>query len=119
MRHSENGLAMGVAIEGDLSVIDGATVDETTYVEKYRCDQRTVSIVVVGASGDLAKKKIFPALFALYYQGMLPEVRTSRYLITKCVTCDPSDCFSRTSRSSASHGVRCPMRLFGMPSSRH
>jgi Glucose-6-phosphate dehydrogenase, NAD binding domain len=29
---------------------------------------------VVGASGDLARKKIFPALFALYYEGMLPEV---------------------------------------------
>ncbi|KAG9144743.1 hypothetical protein Leryth_017220 [Lithospermum erythrorhizon] len=33
----------------------------------------TVSITVVGASGDLAKKKIFPALFALYYEGWLPE----------------------------------------------
>lgn len=33
----------------------------------------TVSITVVGASGDLAKKKIFPALFALYYEGCLPE----------------------------------------------
>lgn len=33
----------------------------------------TISITVVGASGDLAKKKIFPALFALYYQGFLPE----------------------------------------------
>ncbi|GBG63153.1 hypothetical protein CBR_g36922 [Chara braunii] len=33
----------------------------------------TVSITVVGASGDLAKKKIFPALFALYYEGHLPE----------------------------------------------
>jgi glucose-6-phosphate 1-dehydrogenase len=31
-------------------------------------------VVVVGASGDLAKKKIFPALFALYYEGLLPEV---------------------------------------------
>lgn len=30
---------------------------------------------VVGASGDLAKKKIFPALFALYYGGMLPQAR--------------------------------------------
>ena len=30
---------------------------------------------VVGASGDLAKKKIYPALFALYYEGMLPKVR--------------------------------------------
>ena len=32
-----------------------------------------LSIVVLGASGDLAKKKIFPALFALYHEGMLPE----------------------------------------------
>ena len=35
----------------------------------------SLSVVVVGASGDLAKKKIFPALFALYYEGLLPEVR--------------------------------------------
>lgn len=31
-----------------------------------------LSIVVIGASGDLARKKIFPALFALYCQGYLP-----------------------------------------------
>ncbi|OGV74932.1 MAG: glucose-6-phosphate dehydrogenase [Lentisphaerae bacterium RIFOXYA12_FULL_60_10] len=31
-----------------------------------------VTIVVIGASGDLARKKIFPALFALYAQGFLP-----------------------------------------------
>lgn len=30
-------------------------------------------IVVLGASGDLAKKKTFPALFALYSQGYLPS----------------------------------------------
>lgn len=35
--------------------------------------ETTVSITVVGASGDLAKKKIFPALFALYYEGCLPK----------------------------------------------
>uniref|UniRef100_A0A7I4A9I3 Glucose-6-phosphate 1-dehydrogenase n=1 Tax=Physcomitrium patens TaxID=3218 RepID=A0A7I4A9I3_PHYPA len=35
--------------------------------------EATVSITVVGASGDLAKKKIFPALFALYYEGCLPK----------------------------------------------
>lgn len=29
----------------------------------------TLSIVVLGASGDLAKKKTFPALFALYTKG--------------------------------------------------
>jgi Glucose-6-phosphate dehydrogenase, NAD binding domain/Glucose-6-phosphate dehydrogenase, C-terminal domain len=32
-----------------------------------------VAVVVVGASGDLAKKKCFPALFSLYYHGLLPE----------------------------------------------
>uniref|UniRef100_A0A0D6R4N7 Glucose-6-phosphate 1-dehydrogenase n=1 Tax=Araucaria cunninghamii TaxID=56994 RepID=A0A0D6R4N7_ARACU len=31
-----------------------------------------LSIVVLGASGDLAKKKTFPALFNLYRQGFLP-----------------------------------------------
>ncbi|MBP7869207.1 MAG: glucose-6-phosphate dehydrogenase [Candidatus Hydrogenedentes bacterium] len=32
-----------------------------------------LSIVVIGASGDLAVKKIFPALFALYCRKLLPE----------------------------------------------
>ena len=32
-----------------------------------------MSMVVVGASGDLAKKKIYPALFALYVEGHMPE----------------------------------------------
>lgn len=32
-----------------------------------------LAIVVFGASGDLAKKKTFPALFGLYCQGELPE----------------------------------------------
>ncbi|BBN13147.1 glucose-6-phosphate 1-dehydrogenase [Marchantia polymorpha subsp. ruderalis] len=36
-------------------------------------NEETVSITVVGASGDLAKKKIFPALFALFYEGCLPK----------------------------------------------
>ena len=31
------------------------------------------SICVIGASGDLARKKIFPALFALYIENSLPE----------------------------------------------
>jgi len=31
-----------------------------------------LSVVVLGASGDLAKKKTFPALFNLYRQGFLP-----------------------------------------------
>ena len=37
---------------------------------KGRAD--TLSIVVVGASGDLAQRKVFPALFALFCQKQLP-----------------------------------------------
>lgn len=48
------------------------------YKQEVRLDpselESTVSITVFGASGDLAKKKIFPALFALYYEDCLPKV---------------------------------------------
>lgn len=33
----------------------------------------SMSFIVIGASGDLSRKKIFPALFSLYCQGYLPE----------------------------------------------
>jgi glucose-6-phosphate 1-dehydrogenase len=32
-----------------------------------------LSICVLGASGDLARKKTYPALFALYAKGFLPH----------------------------------------------
>ncbi|GJP50614.1 hypothetical protein CLOM_g9757 [Closterium sp. NIES-68] len=40
-----------------------------------------LSIVIFGASGDLAKKKTFPALFNLFHQGFLPvgEIRIFGY----------------------------------------
>jgi glucose-6-phosphate 1-dehydrogenase len=41
-------------------------------------------IVVLGASGDLAKKKTFPALFGLYRNGFLPkDVKIVGYARTK------------------------------------
>lgn len=48
-------------------VVDGSATSPREGIES------TVSITVVGASGDLAKKKIFPALFALYYEDCLPK----------------------------------------------
>ncbi|XP_078439799.1 glucose-6-phosphate 1-dehydrogenase 6, cytoplasmic-like [Wolffia australiana] len=44
-----------------------------------------LSIIVLGASGDLAKKKTFPALFHLFKQGFLPpdEVHIFGYARTK------------------------------------
>lgn len=41
-------------------------------LEKNDWTTSSLSVVVLGASGDLAKKKIFPALFALFYEGLLP-----------------------------------------------
>ena len=35
----------------------------------------SLCIAVVGATGELARRKIFPALFALYYSGFLPKVQ--------------------------------------------
>lgn len=34
--------------------------------------ERPLAVIVVGASGDLARRKIVPALFSLYCQGRLP-----------------------------------------------
>jgi glucose-6-phosphate 1-dehydrogenase len=31
------------------------------------------TLVVFGASGDLARRKLFPALYDLAYEGLLPE----------------------------------------------
>lgn len=56
-----------------LSVMSSAESQGEADFEKGE-NEFTVSITVVGASGDLAKKKIFPALFALYYEGCLPKV---------------------------------------------
>ncbi|KAH9745308.1 glucose-6-phosphate 1-dehydrogenase 1 [Citrus sinensis] len=77
----------------------------------------TLSITVVGASGDLAKKKIFPALFALYYEDCLPEdftvfgyARTKltdeelRNMISKTLTC-------RIDKNSEEHFAELDSRL--------
>jgi glucose-6-phosphate 1-dehydrogenase len=34
----------------------------------------SLCIAVIGATGELARTKVFPALFALYYSGFLPRV---------------------------------------------
>lgn len=44
------------------------------YLCDYRCDALT--IFVIGASGDLAKKKTYPSLFALFRSSYLPEALT-------------------------------------------
>ena len=43
--------------------------DNTTGIDR----SHPLAVVVVGASGDLALKKIYPALFALFCQDLLPK----------------------------------------------
>ncbi|KAG6670654.1 hypothetical protein I3843_Q047800 [Carya illinoinensis] len=60
-------------------------------------NEPTVSITVVGASGDLAKKKIFPALFALYYEDCLPQQFTIYgYARSKMTDADLRNMVSKT-----------------------
>ncbi|CAH9090585.1 unnamed protein product [Cuscuta europaea] len=61
--------------------VDNESVGESEAVTETGC----LSIVVLGASGDLAKKKTFPALFNLYRQGFLKsnDVHIFGYARTK------------------------------------
>lgn len=59
--------------------------------------ETNLSVTVVGASGDLAKKKIFPALFALFYEGCLPQNFTIfGYARTKMTDEELREMISRT-----------------------
>ncbi|VFQ60510.1 unnamed protein product [Cuscuta campestris] len=50
-----------------------AMLPEEVPLSELAKEESMLSITIVGASGDLAKKKIFPALFALYYEDCLPK----------------------------------------------
>jgi len=61
------------------------TTEETRL--EYMSGQLTV--VVIGASGDLAKKKTYPALFGLYIRNMLPSnIRITGYARSKKTNAD-------------------------------
>ncbi|XP_010544145.1 PREDICTED: glucose-6-phosphate 1-dehydrogenase 4, chloroplastic [Tarenaya hassleriana] len=54
---------------------DGSEKVQKQYLDDFTGAERGASlcIAVIGATGELARRKIFPALFALYYSGYLPE----------------------------------------------
>ncbi|KAJ0235421.1 Glucose-6-phosphate 1-dehydrogenase 3 [Hirschfeldia incana] len=83
--------------DGPLS-IPSQEADKLLIEESNGGEQKsTVSITVVGASGDLAKKKIFPALFALYYEGCLPQHFTIYgYARSKMTDAELRDMVSKT-----------------------
>uniref|UniRef100_A0A2N9IIJ9 Glucose-6-phosphate 1-dehydrogenase n=1 Tax=Fagus sylvatica TaxID=28930 RepID=A0A2N9IIJ9_FAGSY len=80
-------------------VVNPAQEDYIPFLETKK-EESTLSIVVVGASGDLARRKIFPALFALFNEDRLPKNFTIfgyarsimtdkelRNMISKTLTC--------------------------------
>ncbi|KAL9144882.1 hypothetical protein ABFS82_13G004200 [Erythranthe guttata] len=69
---SSNGYPLNAVSLQDEGSAANSQTEETQLSDSGKGDS-TLSITVVGASGDLAKKKIFPALFALYYEDWLPE----------------------------------------------
>ncbi|RWR80031.1 glucose-6-phosphate 1-dehydrogenase, chloroplastic-like protein [Cinnamomum micranthum f. kanehirae] len=72
----ENAIVPAPGKKTSLKKLKNGALPITPMVECREVDKgdSTVSITVVGASGDLAKKKIYPALFALYYENCLPTV---------------------------------------------
>jgi glucose-6-phosphate 1-dehydrogenase len=58
--------ALSLVSNPNLSLLDS----ELQVVED--CKEFPVVVVVVGASGDLARKKTLPALFSLFYHNLLP-----------------------------------------------
>ena len=67
-----------------------------------------LSVVVVGASGDLAKKKIFPALFALYYEGLLPpRFQVFGYARSGMTDAEFRERVGRTLACRVSAGAKC------------
>ncbi|KAJ4844625.1 Glucose-6-phosphate 1-dehydrogenase 1, chloroplastic [Turnera subulata] len=78
--HSSNGHHLNpVPLQDDGGLVSREAMkpqerDEVSiHISEDETEGSTLSITVVGASGDLAKKKIFPALFALYYEDWLPK----------------------------------------------
>ncbi|KAL8266421.1 hypothetical protein R6Q59_003765 [Mikania micrantha] len=62
---------MGSGESGKWTVEQRAPIRNESFENEYVPEIGCLSIIVLGASGDLAKKKTFPALFHLYRQGFI------------------------------------------------
>ncbi|XP_054796617.1 glucose-6-phosphate 1-dehydrogenase 1, chloroplastic-like isoform X1 [Prosopis cineraria] len=95
--HSQNGRSVTNILDTEQRMTPAEGGCNVLKIDKANS---TLTIVVVGATGTLAKEKIFPALFALFYEGCLPQhftisgyARTPmtdhelRNLISKNLTC--------------------------------
>lgn len=53
--------------------VDSETVEKVTHVSNEKWVKEGLAIIIVGASGDLAKKKTYPSLFSLFVGNLLPS----------------------------------------------
>lgn len=53
--------------------VDSKTVEKVTHVSGEQWIKEGLAVVVVGASGDLAKKKTYPSLLSLFSGNLLPS----------------------------------------------
>ncbi|KAL5700727.1 hypothetical protein ACHQM5_026138 [Ranunculus cassubicifolius] len=75
-------------------------------------DAPSLSIAVIGATGELARNKVFPALFALYYSGFLPEdVAIFGYSRTKMTEEDLRSIVASTLTCRVDHAENCGDKL--------
>lgn len=56
------------------SEVSSVQKEESAVSRRHSNNEPTLCIAVIGATGELARTKVFPALFALYYSGFLPQV---------------------------------------------
>ena len=73
----------------------------------------SLCIAIIGATGDHARRKIFPALFALYYSGVLPEVRHLMYSSVTSLTISDDTCEALFSPCYVYHTI-APLVIFVM-----
>jgi glucose-6-phosphate 1-dehydrogenase len=68
-----------------ISGYEKVKITTTTQTTTMEMDALTKGIVIFGATGDLCKKKLIPALYKLWQKKLLPE----NFLITGCSRRDP------------------------------
>lgn len=65
-----------VLAPGDVALAE-RDCNKFVHSASLEAERSPLTVIVLGASGDLAKKKTFPALFNLYRQGFLPHALVS------------------------------------------
>ena len=68
-----------------ISGYEKVKITTTNQTNTMATEQLTKGIVIFGATGDLCKKKLIPALYKLWQKELLPE----NFLITGCARRDP------------------------------